>query len=159
MGADVMEIDRSEREGEARGDLKVRAGPLASTVVEGAEVVDMIDEFPVFAVAAARAEGITRVRGAAELRHKESDRISTLAAELRKIGVAVEDAADGFSIEGPAEIRGGAVDSHGDHRLAMAMAVAGMVSDSAVAIDGAECISESFPDFAGLINSLGAQVS
>jgi 3-phosphoshikimate 1-carboxyvinyltransferase len=157
MGADVVELDRSESAGEARGDLRVRAGPLSSTVIEGAEVVDMIDEFPVLAVAAARAEGITRVRGAGELRHKESDRISMLAAELRKIGIAVEESSDGFSIEGPAEIRGGPVDSHGDHRLAMAMAVAGLVSKAGVAIDGAECISESFPDFSGLMNSLGAQ--
>jgi 3-phosphoshikimate 1-carboxyvinyltransferase len=146
-------------DGEARGDLRVRAGPLSGTDVEGAEVVDMIDEFPVLAVAAARAQGITRVRGAGELRHKESDRISMLAAELRKIGMAVEETVDGFSIEGAAEIRGGPVDSHGDHRLAMALAVAGLVSKNGVAIDGAECISESFPGFSGLMNSLGASLA
>jgi 3-phosphoshikimate 1-carboxyvinyltransferase len=158
MGADIAVLDRSEMDGEARGDLRVRAGPLASTVVEGAEVVDMIDEFPVLAIAAARAEGTTRVRGAGELRHKESDRISMLVAELRKIGIAVEEAADGFSIEGSAEIHGGPVDSHGDHRLAMALAVAGLVSIGGVAIDGAECIPESFPDFSERMNSLGAQL-
>jgi 3-phosphoshikimate 1-carboxyvinyltransferase len=159
MGADVAEVDRSEMYGEPRGDLRVRAGPLASTIVEGAEVVDMIDEFTVLAVAAACAKGITLVRGAAELRHKESDRISMLAAELRKIGVAVEETADGFSIEGPAEIRGGTVESHGDHRLAMALSVAGLVSKTPVAIEDAECVSESFPNFAGLMNSLGAQLA
>jgi 3-phosphoshikimate 1-carboxyvinyltransferase len=159
MGADVAEIDRSETAGEPRGDLRVRAGPLSSTVVEGTEVVDMIDEFPVFAVAAIRAEGITIIQNAAELRNKESDRISMLAAELRKIGVAVEETPDGFSIEGPVEIRGGSVNSHGDHRLAMAMAVAGLVSKTPLEIEGAECVSESFPNFASLMNSLGAQMA
>jgi 3-phosphoshikimate 1-carboxyvinyltransferase len=159
MGADITELDRSERDGEPRGDLRVRAGPLSATVVEGAEVVDMIDEFPVLAVAAARAEGVTFVRNAAELRHKESDRISMLAAELRKLGIPMEETPDGFSIQGPADLHGGLVESHGDHRLAMAMAVAGMVSKSPVAIDGSECIAESFPNFAELMNSLGAQIA
>lgn len=159
MGADVAELDRSETSGEPRGDLRVRAGPLSSTVVEGDEVVDMIDEFPVFAVAAARAEGSTIIQNAAELRNKESDRISMLASELRKIGVAVAETPDGFSIEGPAEIRGGLVDSHGDHRLAMAMAVAGLVSKTSVEIEGAECVSESFPNFTSLMNSLGAHIA
>ncbi len=158
MGADIAELERTDADGEPRGDLKVRAGELSATVVEGDEVVDMIDEFPVFAIAAARAKGVTQVRGAGELRKKESDRISMLAAELRKIGIAVEEAADGFVLEGPAEIRGGSVESHGDHRLAMALAVAGLVSQNGVAIDGAECISESFPDFSGGMNSLGAQL-
>ncbi len=159
MGADIVELEHSEKFGEPRGDLRVRAGPLSATIVEGAEVVDMIDEFPVLAVAAARAEGITVVRGAVELRHKESDRISMLAAELRKVGVGVEETPDGFSIAGPAEIAGGKVDPHGDHRLAMALAVAGLVSKTPVEVEGAECVSESFPNFAGLMNSLGAQIT
>jgi 3-phosphoshikimate 1-carboxyvinyltransferase len=159
MGADITELDRSESAGEVRGDLRVRAARLAATVVEGAEVVDMIDEFPVFAVAAARSEGVSRVRNASELRHKESDRISVLAGEMRKIGIAVEENADGFSIEGPVEIRGGSVNSHGDHRLAMALAVAGLVSTGGLEINGAECISESFPNFVPLLNSLGAQMA
>jgi 3-phosphoshikimate 1-carboxyvinyltransferase len=159
MGADIAELDRSETNGEPRGDLRVRAGPLAATIVEGAEVVDMIDEFPVLAVAAARAEGTTIVQNAAELRHKESDRISMLAIELGKIGVAVAETPDGFSIRGPADIRGGKVDSHGDHRLAMAMAVAGLVAKAGVEVEGAESISESFPNFSELMNSLGAQMA
>jgi 3-phosphoshikimate 1-carboxyvinyltransferase len=159
MGADIVELDRSETNGEPRGDLRVRAGPLSATVVEGAEVVDMIDEFPVLAVAAACAEGTTIVQNAAELRHKESDRISMIAIELGKIGVAVEETSDGFSIRGPADIRGGKVDSHGDHRLAMAMAVAGLVAKAGVEVEGAESISESFPNFPELMNSLGAQMA
>lgn len=159
MGADITVLDRSESDGEPRGNLRVRAAKLAATAVEDAEVVDMIDEFPVFAVAAACAEGVTRVRNATELRHKESDRISAMAGELHKIGIAVEENTDGFSIEGPVGIRGGSVMSHGDHRLAMALAVAGLVSKSGLEIDGAECISESFPNFVPLLNSLGAQMA
>ena len=158
MGADIEEQTRSETAGETIGDLRVRAGPLAGTVIDGAEVVDMIDEFPVLAVAAASADGITEVRNAVELRHKESDRISTLASELRKVGVAIEETPDGFSIPGPVPIRGALVDSHGDHRLAMSLAIAGLISKEGVEIDGAECISESFPSFADLLGILGARM-
>ena len=135
------------------------SAPLSGTVIEGAEVVDMIDEFPVLAVAAACAEGITEVRGASELRHKESDRISVLAGELRKIGAAVEETADGFSIRGPAAFRGALADSHGDHRLAMSLAVAGLAAPGGIGIEGAECIAESFPDFTPLLASLGARIA
>ncbi len=158
MGADIEEISHSESAGEPVGDLRVRARALKGTVIEGGEVVDMIDEFPVLAVAAACAEGITGVRSAAELRHKESDRISVLAGELRKLGVPIEESADGFSIRGGSPIRGGIADSHGDHRLAMSLAVAGMVSENGVEVERPECIGESFPGFTPFFNSLGAQL-
>jgi 3-phosphoshikimate 1-carboxyvinyltransferase len=159
MGADITVTDRSESAGEPVGDLHVRARPLAGTAVGGDEVVDMIDEFPILAVAAACAEGPTEIRNAAELRHKESDRISVLAGEFRKLGVAVEENPDGFTIRGPSPIRGSLVDSHGDHRLAMSLAVAGMVSKEGVAVDGADCIAESFPTFEDVFRSLGAQLA
>jgi 3-phosphoshikimate 1-carboxyvinyltransferase len=159
MGAEIVEIESSESAGEPVGDLRIRAGGLEATTVDGGEVVDMIDEFPVLAVAAAMAEGVTEIRNAAELRHKESDRISVLAGELRKLGIAVDETPDGFSIRGPVSIRGALVDSHGDHRLAMALAVAGMVSANGVEIARAECIGESFPAFARVFNALGAQLS
>jgi 3-phosphoshikimate 1-carboxyvinyltransferase len=158
MGARIEELERSESAGEPVGDLRVRAGSLAGTVIDGAEVVDMIDEFPVLAVAAACADGVTEVRGASELRHKESDRITALAAELRKAGAAVQETPDGFSIRGPAAFRSARVDPHGDHRLAMALAVAGLAARDGVEIDGAECIAESFPNFTSLLNALGAQI-
>jgi 3-phosphoshikimate 1-carboxyvinyltransferase len=158
MGARIEEVGRSESSGEPVGDLRVVSAPLAGTAVDGAEVVDMIDEFPVLAVAAACAEGATVVRGASELRHKESDRISVLAAELRGIGAAVEETADGFSICGGGALRGGRGDAHGDHRLAMSLAVAGLASKDGVEVDGAECIAESFPDFLPLLGSLGASI-
>jgi 3-phosphoshikimate 1-carboxyvinyltransferase len=158
MGADIEETAHSESAGEPVGDLMVRARALKGTIIEGGEVVDMIDEFPVLAVAAACAEGVTEVRSAAELRQKESDRISVLAGELRKIGVSIEESADGFSIRGGSPIRGGTADSHGDHRLAMSLAVAGMVSKNGVEVERPECIGESFPGFAPLFNGLGAQL-
>ncbi|MBN2084659.1 MAG: 3-phosphoshikimate 1-carboxyvinyltransferase [Anaerolineales bacterium] len=158
MGAEITAEAQTESAGEPVGDLRVRARPLKGTVVEGGEVVDMIDEFPVLAVAAACAEGITEVRHAAELRHKESDRISVLAGELRKLGIDIAESPDGFSIRGPVKFPGGIADGHGDHRLAMSLAVAGMVSQNAVAVEGPECIAESFPGFARLFNSLGARL-
>jgi 3-phosphoshikimate 1-carboxyvinyltransferase len=158
MGADIEEIRREESAAEPVGDLRVKSAPLCGTVVEGAEVVDMIDEFPALAVAAARADGITAVRNAAELRHKESDRISALAAELRKLGVAVDETPDGFAVRGRAAIRPAETDAHGDHRLAMALAVAGMTAEGGVEIEGAECIGESFPNFTGLFSKLGADL-
>ena len=159
MGAEIIEIERNESAGEPIGDLRIRTSGLKGTVVEGGEVVDMIDEFPILAVAAAVAEGVTEVRNAAELRHKESDRISVLAGELRKVGIAMEETPDGFLIRGPVSFRGGLVDSHGDHRLAMSLAVAGMVSREGVEIEGPECIAESFPGFEKLFNSLGAKLT
>ncbi|MBN1439892.1 MAG: 3-phosphoshikimate 1-carboxyvinyltransferase [Anaerolineales bacterium] len=159
MGARIEERTHAELSGEPVGDLRVRAGELAGTVIEGSEVVDMIDEFPALAVAAACVGGTTEVRNAAELRLKESDRISALAGELRAVGIPVEESPDGFAIRGPASIRGGLADARGDHRLAMALAVAGMVSADGVEIDGAESIGESFPDFPALAGALGARLA
>jgi 3-phosphoshikimate 1-carboxyvinyltransferase len=119
----------------------------------------MIDEFPVFAVAAALARGRTVVRGAGELRHKESDRISALCSELRKLGVEISETADGFEIQGGRPVRGGVVQSHGDHRLAIALAVAGLASETPVSIQGAGAISESFPGFVQALQDLDGNVS
>jgi 3-phosphoshikimate 1-carboxyvinyltransferase len=159
MGADVTVLQEREFAGEPVGDLRIRSAELTATNVEGDEVVDMIDEFPIFAVAAACANGITIVRQAQELRHKESDRISVLAAELRKLGVQVDEIADGFAIHGPTRWRSSAVDAHGDHRLAMALAVAGLVCPDGVSIVGSESIAESFPEFAPILGSLGAEMA
>jgi 3-phosphoshikimate 1-carboxyvinyltransferase len=159
MGARIEEVARSESAGEPTGDLRVRSASLSGTMIEEAEVVDMIDEFPILAVAAACADGITEVRGASELRHKESDRIAALASELRKAGADVEEAPDGFAARGPSSLGGDRLDSHGDHRLAMSLAVAGLAARDTLAVGGAECIAESFPNFTALMNSLGAQLA
>jgi 3-phosphoshikimate 1-carboxyvinyltransferase len=118
----------------------------------------MIDEFPVLAVAATQADGETVVRDAAELRVKESDRIATVVAELRALGARIDPRPDGFVIEGPTPLHGAVVDSHGDHRLAMALAVAGLIAQGEVIVQNAECIDDSFPGFVELMRRAGAAV-
>ena len=117
----------------------------------------MIDEIPALAVAAARARGLTRISGAAELRVKESDRIAALATNLRRLGVEVEENPDGLAIHG-GRIRGGTVDAEGDHRIAMAFAVAGLLAEGAVTVKGAREIATSFPGFVATLRDLGAEV-
>jgi 3-phosphoshikimate 1-carboxyvinyltransferase len=118
----------------------------------------MIDEFPAFAAAAACAEGPSVVSGAEELRYKESDRISALCNELRAVGVAAQETPDGFILPGSGGPTGGGVDPHGDHRLAMALAVAGLASSAPLTVRDAQITSESFPGFAGVLRSLGARL-
>jgi 3-phosphoshikimate 1-carboxyvinyltransferase len=118
----------------------------------------MIDEFPAFAVAASNAQGATTVREATELRHKESDRIAVLCKELRKLGVKLSEHADGFTLSGETPPRGGVVEAHGDHRLAMSLAVAGLAAGETVQVNGAEVIAESYPDFVETLNAMGADM-
>ena len=151
MGARVG-VSMREGDGEPMADLRVGPGPLRGTEVGGAVVPRAIDEIPILAVAAACAEGPTVVRDASELRVKESDRIRALAAELAKMGVAVEERSDGFRIpgrpaSGAAPFRGARVSSWGDHRLAMALVVAGLLADGPTVVEGIDCIATSYPDF------------
>ncbi len=145
MGADITVAGLSEQGGEPVGDLIVRSSALRGGRVNGERVVRMIDEFPAFAVAAAYAEGETIVSEAEELRHKESDRITALGNELRRLGVDFRETPDGFAILGGSPIRGGQADSHGDHRLAMSLALVGLASQAPVRVNGASVIQESFP--------------
>jgi len=144
--------------GEPEADLYARSSLLQSTEVAGDLVVRMIDEFPIFAVAATQAEGTTIIRDASELRVKESDRISAVATELRKLGAQIEERPDGMLIHGPTPLRGAVVDGHRDHRLAMALVVAGLVADGETVVHGAEVIEDSFPGFAAVLQELGAEV-
>jgi len=159
MGAHLTIHPTGHRLGEPLGDIHVRYTPrLQGITIQGDLVVRMIDEFPAFAVAAACAQGVTTVHGAAELRHKESDRIAALAAELRRLGVRVEEHPDGFTIHGSG-IQGGEVTAHGDHRLAMALAVAGLAARDEVRVHQAHMVAESFPAFAATLRALGATLS
>jgi 3-phosphoshikimate 1-carboxyvinyltransferase len=158
MGADIKVTETGDECGEPVGDLTIRSSTLYATHVSGDLVVRMIDEFPVFAVAAAFAEGKTVVENAEELHFKESDRIAVLCSEMRAIGVNAEETQDGFIILGGLAPAGGSAKSHGDHRLAMAIVVAGLRSKEPVIIDEAEYINESFPDFKRILNNLGAKV-
>jgi 3-phosphoshikimate 1-carboxyvinyltransferase len=129
--------------------LRARYGPLTATEVGGSEIPGLIDEIPVLAVAAAAAEGRTVFTNAAELRVKESDRVETIAEGLGALGVAVDRLADGLAVtgKGGSHWTGGPVDSHGDHRIAMAMAVAALAADGHTSIAGWEAVATSYPSF------------
>jgi 3-phosphoshikimate 1-carboxyvinyltransferase len=158
MGADIKLLNERETGGELVADIQVRYQGLTSVDVPPEQVPLAIDEFPVLCIAAACANGLTRIRGAEELRHKESDRISAMIDGLRAIGVNVEEYPDGMDIKG-GEIRGGRVDSQLDHRIAMAFAVAGAVASSPVTITRCENVATSFPNFIDLANQVGMRLS
>jgi len=158
MGAEIrLDNERSEH-GEPVADLLVEARPLHGTKIHGALIPRLIDELPVLAVVASQATGITEVRDAGELRVKESDRIATIVSELRALGVAIEPLADGFRVEGPTPLRGAAVAAQGDHRIALALLVAGLVADGATTVSGMDSISKSYPDFPAALALLGARI-
>jgi 3-phosphoshikimate 1-carboxyvinyltransferase len=158
MGADIRVVENGLLCGEPVGDVTARSSCLKAIKVSGDLVVRMIDEFPVFAVAAAYASGMTTVEGAGELRYKESDRIAALCGELRCIGVETRETPEGFTIQGGNKLFGGLANARGDHRLAMSLAVAGLGSQNPVRIAGAESIDESFPGFVAMLSRLGADV-
>ncbi len=158
MGGDIQMTNIRESGGEPLGDLTIRHSQLRGVEVNGPLVVRMIDEFPAFAIAAAYAQGVTCVREAEELRYKESDRISALCQELRKLGVEVEEFKDGFQIKGEKMWPEARSNSHGDHRLAMSLALAGLAADAAVRVRDSQVVSETFPDFSPQLALLGASL-
>lgn len=159
MGAPIQVHPEGETGGEPVGRLSaIAASRLQAVEVSGPLVPRMIDEFPIFAVVATQAEGLTQVRDAAELRVKESDRIAALAEELRRMGARIEERPDGFVIYGPTPLRGAVVHSHGDHRLAMALAVAGLIAQGETIVEDAACIGDSFPGFVETMQALGAEI-
>ncbi|HEX5354035.1 MAG TPA: 3-phosphoshikimate 1-carboxyvinyltransferase [Rhodanobacteraceae bacterium] len=157
MGADIVEENRREAGGEPVADLMVRHAPLRGIEVAEEHVADMIDEFPILFVAAAGAEGVTTIRGVAELRVKESDRIAVMATGLRVLGARIEETPDGAVIEG-GHLHGGTVDSHGDHRCAMAFTIAAAVARGDVTIHDCANVATSFPDFLKLAQGCGLAV-
>ena len=159
MGADIREESRREQGGEPVADLVVRHAALHGIEVPEALVPDMIDEFPALFIAAACADGRTVIRGAAELRVKESDRIATMAAGLRTLGVVIEETPDGAVIDGRAGqgnlFDGGVIDSHGDHRIAMSFAIAAQLARGDVRIRDTANVATSFPGFEALATRIG----
>jgi 3-phosphoshikimate 1-carboxyvinyltransferase len=139
---------------EAISDLDVSQGPIEGTTVEADEVPLTIDELPLVALLGCFAEGDTVVRGAAELRVKESDRIDTVVSGLRGLGADIEATPDGFAVRGRGELRGGRLDAHGDHRLALLGAVAGLASQEGVEVVGMEAADVSYPEFAAHVQGL-----
>jgi 3-phosphoshikimate 1-carboxyvinyltransferase len=154
MGAAVEVLPREEAGPEPLGGVRVRHGPLQAVSPGGGEIAGLIDELPLVGVLATRAEGTTVVRGAGELRVKESDRITGLVRGLRGLGADAEELPDGFAVRGPARLRGGACDAGDDHRLAMAFAVAGLAASDPVAVRGMASVSDSFPGFSETLGAL-----
>ena len=147
MGAGIVVENRHQVAGEPAADLVARSSELRGVDIHGATILLVLDEIPVLAVAAALASGETRIRDAAELRHKESDRLSATAEWLAAAGVACEEHDDGLSIRGGARLGGGTFSSRGDHRIAMALGVAGLVADSPVVVDDAGAADITYPGF------------
>jgi 3-phosphoshikimate 1-carboxyvinyltransferase len=160
MGARIEVGAVRELGGEPVGDLTARTSRLKGMSVPPERAPRMIDEYPVLAVAAAFADGPTVMQGVGELRHKESDRITATATALRACGVQVDEEMDALVVHGRGRPpRGGAeVETHGDHRLAMAFAVLGLGAEAAVGVDRPEMIDTSFPGFAALLRGLGAEL-
>jgi 3-phosphoshikimate 1-carboxyvinyltransferase len=158
MGADIVEQGRGEQGGEPVADLRVRGARLRGIDLPPALVPDMIDEVPVFMVAAALAQGPSRIRGASELRVKESDRLAAMAGALAALGVDLVETADGADLAGDGRLRGGTVDSRGDHRIAMAMAVAAQCADGEVRIGDCANVATSFPGFVACATGIGMHV-
>jgi len=147
MGADISTQHSTEQAGEAVAELVVRAHRLRGVEIAGRRIPRLIDELPVIAVAASQAEGVTTVRDAGELRHKESDRIRAIVRSLAAVGGDIEEREDGFIVRGPRRLRGGCVSSGGDHRIAMAMTIAALVADKPITIQDSEAVGVSYPSF------------
>lgn len=147
MGLSMSVEDPSTSGGEPTGTIRVRSSSLEGTRVVREQVPAMVDELPVLAVAATQARGITEIRGAEELRVKECDRIAAMAEGLSALGADIEAHPDGWVIRGPNRLKGGRVKSRGDHRIAMALAVAALAAEGPVEIEGAECVDISYPGF------------
>ncbi|MBI5587158.1 MAG: 3-phosphoshikimate 1-carboxyvinyltransferase [Deltaproteobacteria bacterium] len=157
MGGSVSTLNEREVSGEPVADILVRTSRLKGIEISGSDLLPAIDEFPVICVAAAFAEGTTTISGAAELRVKESDRVAVMAGSLKAVGVKNTEKEDGIIIEGTAgDIPGGRVASHGDHRIAMSMAIAALRSKKSVEIEGAGSVEVSFPGFFGLLDGVKA---
>jgi 3-phosphoshikimate 1-carboxyvinyltransferase len=146
MGAHVREIIKVE-EGEPYGEIELQGAALKGTIIHGKEIPNVIDELPILAVAGALAQGTTIIADAAELRVKETDRLAAIATNLRAMGVTVNENPDGLEIFGGTPLKGAQLSSFGDHRIAMAFAIAGLFAEGETTIDGVECVATSYPGF------------
>ena len=154
MGARVREIVENIEEGEPCGAIDIQGERLIGTVIEGGEIPNVIDEIPVLAVAGALAEGRTIIRDAKELRVKETDRIAAIASNLRLMGVEVDEAEDGMTIYGGGKLNGAKLPSYGDHRIAMAFAIAGLFASGTTVIEDTACVRTSYPQFESILRNL-----
>jgi 3-phosphoshikimate 1-carboxyvinyltransferase len=158
MGAHMIDIVH-QSEGEPIGNIEIHGAPLKGTTILESEVPNLIDEIPVIAVAAALAEGKTIIRNARELRVKETDRITTVVDNLRAMGAEVQEFDDGMEIEGGHPLHGAVIDSFGDHRIAMAFAIAGLFAKGETVIRNTDCVNTSYPGFAHHLDAIRNQRS
>jgi 3-phosphoshikimate 1-carboxyvinyltransferase len=158
MGAQITYHNERIEGGEPVADLEVCPGELHGATFGGELIVTMIDELPMLAVVASQAHGRTVVRDASELRVKETDRIATTVSELRKMGAKIEPTSDGFVVDGPTPLIGAPVEAHGDHRLAMAMTIAGLAARKQAVVYGSHVTADSFPGFDVTLQALGARL-
>jgi len=154
MGAQIDIVNKQEIHGEAVADLRVRYSHLKGVTIHPEEIPNQIDELPLIALLASQAEGETIVRGAEELRVKESDRIHSIVTNMSAWGVKIFERPDGFSIEGPGTLKGGKVKTFDDHRIAMSMAIAGLISKAPAVLDNPDCVDISHPGFFSELRSL-----
>lgn len=154
MGGYVEILNERRSGGEFVGDIEVKTSQLRATTLEGSIIPRMIDEIPVFAVAALCAEGTTYVKNAEELKVKESNRIATMSTELGKMGAVITETDDGMIIEGGQKLKGSTVYSHLDHRVAMSCATAALIADGDTTITDADCVGISFPNFYNILENL-----
>jgi 3-phosphoshikimate 1-carboxyvinyltransferase len=154
MGADITRLNQREQAGEPVADLRVKYKKLRAVRIAGDMIPRAVDEIPVLAVAASYADGKTVIQDAVELRVKESDRIATMATELRKMGAAITELADGMEITGKEALAGAVCESHGDHRIAMSMAVAGLAAGGDTVVRDCDWIDTSFPGFERLLKQV-----
>lgn len=154
MGASLTISNTREASNEPVADVTCTTSSLRSITLEGDAIPRLIDEIPIIAVLATQAEGVTIIRNAEELRVKESDRIAGIASELSRLGAKIKPTPDGFIIEGPTPLRGARCQSYNDHRIAMALAIAGLVAKSETTIDDADCVDISFPGFFQLLDQV-----
>lgn len=154
MGGIIDQFNWFSQANEPRADLAIESSQLKGTTIKGDIIPQLIDELPIIAVAATQAQGTTIVEGAGELRIKETDRISAINRELCKMGAKITEKEDGFTVNGPTKLRGTVVDSYGDHRMAMALAIAGTVAEGKTVITNSECIGVSFPEFEEMLKCI-----
>jgi 3-phosphoshikimate 1-carboxyvinyltransferase len=154
MGGRFVIHEREQKGPEPLGDIEVEGTSLSGVTISGEEVASAIDELPLLAVVATQAEGHTIIKGASELRVKETDRIRAIAEGLRNMGAEVLEEEDGLTVKGPVRLQGGQVTSFGDHRIAMSLAVAGLVAEGRTAITGSECVDISFPGFLPIVEGV-----
>jgi 3-phosphoshikimate 1-carboxyvinyltransferase len=158
MGANIQRENERLWTGEPVADLRVSTAPLKACHIGGAIIPRLIDEIPILAIACASASGTSIIQDAQELRVKESDRIAVIAKELTKIGVSITERPDGMEINGGKPLVGTEVNSHGDHRIAMSMAIAALISRGSMVIENADCATVSYPNFFSTLTELGAEV-